>query len=135
VSRAGAFLARRRRAVRILFWIAAAFAFAMAVNPHPIEVPGEPGDKVQHMAAFATLAALAAAGWPERNYAALGLALSWFGAIIEIVQAIPVLHRDCDIMDWAADTAALTAVLLAARAIRRAAVRRAAVRRAAVRRG
>lgn len=129
MTAAAGVLARHRRSVRLLFWLAAAFAFTMAVLPHPIEVPGEPGDKVQHMAAFATLAALAAAGWPERNYAAIGLALSYFGAAIEIVQAIPALHRDCDIMDWAADTAALTLVLLAALAIRRAASRRAAVRR------
>jgi hypothetical protein len=119
-----AFLARHRRALRILFWAAAAFAFVMAINPHPPHFPGEPGDKVEHIAAFASLAALAAAAWPERNYAAIGLALSYFGAIIEIVQAIPALHRDCDIMDWAADTAALTLVLAAAYLLRRAAFRR-----------
>lgn len=124
MSGAAALLARHRRVVRILFWAAAVFAFAMAVDPHPPHFQGEPGDKVQHMAAFATLAALAAAGWPERNYAAIGLALSYLGATIEIVQAIPALHRDCDIMDWVADTAALSLVLLAAFLIRRAARRR-----------
>jgi hypothetical protein len=107
-------LPRWRRWLRIAFWAAAAFAFVMAVDPHPPQIPGEPGDKIQHMFAFATLAAMAAAAWPERRYAAIGLGLSYFGAIIEIVQAIPVLHRDCDIMDWAADTAALSLVLLAA---------------------
>jgi hypothetical protein len=112
-------LARHRRALRLLFWAAAAFAFAMAVNPHPPHFEGEPGDKFEHMAAFAALAALAAAGWPERRYAALGLALSYFGAVIEIVQAIPALHRDCDIMDWAADTLALGLVLLIAGYLRR----------------
>jgi hypothetical protein len=112
MSRAvAAFLVRHRRAVRLLFWAAAAFAFVMAILPHPPEIPGAPGDKVQHMAAFATLAALAAAGWPERPYKALGLGLSYLGAVIEIVQAIPALHRDCDIADWAADTAALALVL------------------------
>ena len=119
-----AFLARHRRAIRILFWVAAVFAFAMAVDPHPPEIPGEPGDKFEHMLAFATLATLAAAGWPARNYAAIGLALSWFGAIIEIVQAIPFLHRDCDIMDWAADTVAAAVVLALAALLRRAAAGR-----------
>jgi VanZ family protein len=119
------FLARHRRAVRLVFWAAAVFSFAMAINPHPPEIPGEPGDKVEHMLAFATLAALAAAGWPERNHAALGLALSYFGAIIEIVQAIPFLHRDCDVMDWVADTLALTLVLAGAALLRRTARRRA----------
>jgi peptidoglycan/LPS O-acetylase OafA/YrhL len=118
------FLARHRRALRILFWAAAAFSFAMAINPHPPHFQGEPGDKFEHMFAFATLAALAAAGWPERPYPALGLGLSYFGAIIEIVQAIPALHRDCDILDWLADTVALTLVLAAAGLIRRAGRRR-----------
>jgi hypothetical protein len=122
-------LARHRRGLRILFWAAAIFAFVMAVNPHPPHFQGEPGDKVEHMVAFATLAALAAAAWPERNYAAIGLALSYFGAAIEIVQAIPALHRDCDIMDWVADTAALGLVLAAAWGIRRARGRRGASRR------
>jgi F0F1-type ATP synthase membrane subunit a len=121
VSGAAAFLARRRRWIRIAFWATAVFAFAMAIDPHPPQIPGEPGDKVEHMLAFATLAALAAAGWPERRYAALALALSYFGAIIEIVQAIPALHRDCDIMDWVADTAALSLVLALASLVRRAA--------------
>jgi VanZ family protein len=118
VNRAAVFLDRYRRAVRILFWAAAAFAFAMAVNPHPPRFEAEPGDKFQHMAAFATLAALAAAGWPGRRYAALGLGLSYFGAMIEIAQAIPLLHRDCDIMDWVADTLAASIVLAAAFLIR-----------------
>jgi hypothetical protein len=118
MSRAAAFLARHRRGLRILFWAAAAFAFVMAIDPHPPHFQGEPGDKVEHMAAFATLATLAAAAWPERNYAAIGLALSYLGAIIEIVQAIPALHRDCDIMDWVADTVALSLALAAAFLIR-----------------
>jgi peptidoglycan/LPS O-acetylase OafA/YrhL len=113
------FAARHRRALRLLFWAAAAFSFVMAIDPHPPHIPGEPGDKFQHMAAFATLSALAAAGWPERRYAAIGLGLSYFGAIIEIVQAIPALHRDCDVMDWVADTAAVTLVLAAAALVRK----------------
>ena len=106
-----AFDGRRKAPLRLVFWAAAAFSFAMAINPHPPHFQGEPGDKIEHMAAFATLAALAAAAWPERRYATLGLGLSYFGAIIEIVQAIPALHRDCDIMDWVADTGAAIVVL------------------------
>ncbi|HEY0312845.1 MAG TPA: hypothetical protein VGC56_10160 [Allosphingosinicella sp.] len=125
MSAPAAFLARHRRGLRLFFWAAAAFAFAMAINPHPPEIPGAPGDKVEHIAAFASLATLAALAWPERRYAAIGLALSYFGAIIEIVQAIPALHRDCDIMDWVADTVSLSVVLAIAWAVRRAGGRRA----------
>jgi VanZ family protein len=35
-----------------------------------------------------------------------------FGAFIEVVQAIPALHRDSDVKDWIADTIAAAAVLL-----------------------
>jgi hypothetical protein len=37
--------------------------------------------------------------------------LSLFGASIELVQAIPVLHRDSDPLDWIADTIACIIVL------------------------
>ena len=38
--------------------------------------------------------------------------LSLFGAAIEVVQAIPALHRDSDVSDWLADTIAAVAVVL-----------------------
>jgi hypothetical protein len=94
------------------FWAAAAFAFVMAVLPHPPEVPGNPNDKVQHIAAFATLSLLGSFAYPRTSLVSLLLRLSLFGAFIEIVQAIPALHRDCDIRDWLADTVAVAVVLL-----------------------
>jgi VanZ family protein len=97
---------------RLLFWAAALFAFVMAVLPHPPELPGEPSDKIQHAAAFATLGVLGA--WAYAGAALLQLlaGLSLFGAFIEVVQAIPALHRDSDIKDWIADTLAAGLVLL-----------------------
>lgn len=101
------------RSSRGLFWAAAAFAFVMAVLPHPPELPGHPQDKVQHVAAFATLAALGAWAYPRMLLTSLLVRLSLFGAVIEAVQAIPVLHRDSDVLDWIADTLAAGLVLLA----------------------
>ena len=97
---------------RLLFWGAATFAFVMAVLPHPPQVPGAPSDKVQHIAAFATLGLLGA--WAYRTTSPLRLViwLSLFGGFIELVQAIPALHRDSDALDWLADTAAAATVLL-----------------------
>jgi hypothetical protein len=103
---------RGSRTVRALFWAAAAFAFVMAVIPHPPPVPGNPNDKVQHIAAFGTLALLGSLAFPETALGHLLLRLSLFGAVIELVQAIPILHRDCDPMDWLADTIAILVVLL-----------------------
>ena len=96
---------------RLLFWGAALFAFVMAVLPHPPEIPGEPSDKIQHIAAFATLGLLGAWAYARSPLLYLLAGLSLFGAVIEIVQAIPSLHRDSDVMDWIADTAACGLVL------------------------
>jgi VanZ family protein len=106
---------RASRTARGAFWAAAAFAFVMAVLPHPPEVPGNPNDKVQHIAAFATLSLLGSFAYPRTSLVNLLLRLSLFGAFIEVVQAIPVLHRDSDVWDWAADTGAVVVVLLLVR--------------------
>lgn len=101
--------------MRALFWAAAAFAFVMAVLPHPPQVLGEPNDKVQHITAFATLALLGSFAYPATALISLLVRLSLFGAAIEVVQAIPALHRDSDVWDWAADTVAVIVVLLLVR--------------------
>lgn len=99
----------------MIFWTAACFAFVMAILPHPPEVPGQPNDKVQHVIAFATLAALGSFAYPATALVQLVVRLSIFGAFIEVVQAIPALHRDSDVLDWLADTAAVLVVLLLVR--------------------
>ena len=103
---------RASRASRAAFWAAACFAFVMAVLPHPPQIPGEPNDKVQHIAAFATLALLGSFAYPATALSKLLVRLSLFGAAIEVVQAIPMLHRDSDVLDWLADTVAVAVVLL-----------------------
>lgn len=97
---------------RLLFWAAAIFAFVMAILPHPPDIPGNPSDKLQHVAAFATLGLLGAWAYVQTPLVQLFGGLSLFGAFIEIVQAIPALHRDSDVRDWIADTVACGVVLL-----------------------
>jgi VanZ family protein len=106
---------RASRTARALFWAAALFAFVMAVLPHPPEVPGHPNDKLQHITAFATLALLGSFAYPAAALILLLVRLSLFGAAIEVVQAIPALHRDSDVWDWIADTVAIAVVLLIVR--------------------
>jgi len=106
------------RLLRYAFWSAAAFAFTMAVLPNPPHLPGGPSDKVQHMLAFAVLAALASAAYRNAPLLPIGVLLSAFGAAIEVVQLIPALHRWGDVVDWVADTAA-AALVLAAVGLRR----------------
>lgn len=90
---------------------ATAFALYMAINPHPA-VQVEVYDKWQHMAAFATLTILSVLAFPTGSLVRIGERLSFLGAMIEVVQSIPALHRDCDIMDWVADTAVIIGVLV-----------------------
>ena len=97
--------------VRLFFWIAIAFAVTMALVPKPPAVMGDIGDKYQHMVAFATLTVLASAAYPAAPPLRVAERLSFVGALIEVLQSIPALHRDCQIMDWVADTGAILATL------------------------
>jgi VanZ family protein len=109
---------RGSRLLRALFWAVALFVFVLAVAPVP-QVPGQPSDKVQHMAAFAVLAVLGATAYPKTSAPALLLGLALFGAAIEIAQAVPIIHRDSDPVDWAADMVAAGLVLLTVYWVRR----------------
>lgn len=96
---------------RAIFWAATAFTLAVALLPHPPQLPGSPSDKVQHIVAFATLAALSSIAYPSAALLRLAVGLSAFGAVIELFQAIPDLNRDSSAGDWLADTAAAAVVL------------------------
>jgi peptidoglycan/LPS O-acetylase OafA/YrhL len=97
---------------RVLFWALALFALVMALIPHPPELPGDPSDKVQHMTAFAALSLVGSIAYSRITTIRLLIALSLFGALIEVAQAIPILHRDSDPLDWVADTVACVVMLL-----------------------
>ena len=100
-----------RRIAAILFWLALLGATTLAIMPQPPYLPTDQfGDKFNHMLAFATMAALAAAAFPEMPRLRVIERLSFLGALIEVIQSIPALHRDCDIRDWIADTVAIVVV-------------------------
>ena len=108
------------RLLRPLFWLLLAFALTMALLPKPPQLPIDRfGDKFEHMLAFAALAGVANLGWREVPAWRIGLQLSAFGALIELLQAIPALHRDADLRDWIADTLAIVVATLIARALAR----------------
>ena len=99
------------RVARSLFWLACTFAVVMALLPHPPNLPLDSyGDKFEHILAFATLAFLANFGFPRMERLRLVERLSFLGAVIEVVQSVPDLGRDCDIRDWLADSLAVLAV-------------------------
>lgn len=96
----------------VLFWGAFAFAVTMAILPHPPHLAIDSlGDKFEHSLAFSVLALLGSAAYPRMPLLRLGERLSFLGALIEVTQSIPALHRDCDILDWVTDTVAIVVVL------------------------
>ena len=104
------------RLAPVLLVLATVFAVTMALLPHPPHV-GAP-DKIQHMTAFGTITILYCAAFPRQSLLRIGERLSFLGALIEVFQSIPSLHRDCDVMDWIADTAVIIGVLVVVRIVR-----------------
>jgi len=100
------------RSARLVLALALVFSVYMALNPHPPMTPIDRyGDKVGHMTAFATLAILTRLSFPRARALLIIERLAFFGALIEVFQAIPSLHRDCDWHDWVADVIALCVTL------------------------
>ncbi len=97
---------------RLLFLVASAFTLFMALSPKPPHMPTDRfGDKFEHVLAFATLTFLARLAFPRASAGRILERLSFFGALIEVFQNIPALHRDCDWHDWLADTLAIAVTL------------------------
>jgi len=112
--------ARRSDWLRSLFWCALAFALVMALLPHPPHLPIDSlGDKFEHSLAFGALALLGSSAYPAMPLPRLAERLSFLGAMIEVLQSIPALHRDCDILDWVADTIAIVVLLSIVHLVRR----------------
>ncbi len=105
--------ARTTRAIRVLLVVALVGAVLMALLPAIDDPFGSLWDKAKHAVTFGMLSALAAFGWRETPLLRIGERLSFIGALIEVFQSIPALHRDCDPKDWIADTLAIVVVLAA----------------------
>ena len=99
------------RLAKIAFFAALVFTFYSAVIPPAQALQLVPWDKAEHFIAFYALTGLAAAAFPTRHVLLIAALLSGFGALIEVVQGLPIVHRDEDIWDWVADTLAIAAAL------------------------
>ena len=99
------------RLAQVAFFAALIFTFYSAIIPPKEALQLAPWDKAEHFIAFYALTGLAVAAFPRRNLFVLGALLSAFGALIEIVQGLDIVHRDRDFWDWVADTIAIVAAL------------------------
>ncbi len=83
-----------------------AFAPPGAVHPHLF-----PWDKAEHFSAFFALTACALTAFPKVRIVWIAAAISAAGALVELIQGLPFVHRDMDVKDWVADTVAVLAVV------------------------
>ncbi len=97
--------------MRFGFFGAVLFAVIMASLLQPPQIPGQPSDKVQHIFAFAVLTLLARLAYPATKRWRLLVSLAFLGALIEALQAIPMLHRDASLLDWLADCGAVAIIM------------------------
>ena len=99
------------RLAQVAFFAALIFTFYSAVIPPQKAVQLVPWDKAEHFLAFYALTGLGAAAFPRRNLFVIAALLSAFGAFIEFVQGLSIVHRDRDFWDWLADTVAIAMAL------------------------
>ena len=99
------------RLAQLAFVCALLFTFYSAVIPPQKVVQLVPWDKAEHFIAFYGLTGLAVAAFPRYNLFFIAALLSSFGALIEFVQGLSIVHRDRDFWDWVADTLAIIAAL------------------------
>jgi len=91
-----------RTAARLVLAVAMLTITWLALTPQP-DPPGLGWDKLNHVAAFLVLAAMAEAGWPRRASLPwrLGLLLG-YGLGIELMQGL-LAYRQASALDFAAD--------------------------------
>jgi hypothetical protein len=96
---------------RLGFAAALGFTFIEAIIPPQQALHLFPWDKAEHFLAFYVLSICASAAFPRRGLILIAAGLAAFGGLIELVQALPLLHRDCSFQDWLTDVVAITAAL------------------------
>ena len=70
-----------------------------------------PWDKARHFSAFAVLTISGILAFPRTRIIVIAGLLSLAGAAIEVIQGLPMVHRDADVLDWVADSTAIAMVL------------------------
>lgn len=98
-----------------LWWLAVAIVVVLSlVPPPPMELPRH-GDKVEHLLAYAALAAAAVQVWrPGRPLLLAGLGLVLMGVLLEFAQGALTATRQADPADALANTLGVALGMLTA---------------------
>jgi hypothetical protein len=97
---------------RFAFVLACAFTLVCALTPpeaHPLQML--PWEKANHLLAFFVLSILAAVAAPRTRLLVLGALLVALGGAIELLQGLPIVHRDPAIGDVGIDAIAIAVAL------------------------
>jgi hypothetical protein len=70
-----------------------------------------PWDKADHFLSFFVIMTVTLVSFPRTRVLWLAFAVSLLGALIEVVQGLPMVGRDADPFDWMAENAAIAAVV------------------------
>jgi VanZ family protein len=97
------------RLVLVLFLVASAYALAKALLPDNDNMGLIPWDKAKHFLVFYTLSIIASLALPQSRLHRMGLVLLAFGGAIEILQGLPIIHRDASWLDLLADACGISA--------------------------
>ena len=92
---------------RASFIVFLAITLILALLPeknlsNPIFHIGFRNDKLNHAGAFAVLSMIGILGWNKHSLRLIAFLLL-VGALIEILQGLPLIGKDCDFSDWIAD--------------------------------
>jgi VanZ family protein len=86
-----------------VFLAAVVFTLYAALAPGDDKFSLIPWDKAKHFIVFYGLTFLATIALPRSRLWKIGVVLLGFGVAIELLQALPVINRDCDPFDVLAD--------------------------------
>ncbi|HET9160546.1 MAG TPA: hypothetical protein VFN88_08035 [Caulobacteraceae bacterium] len=95
--------------MRWVFWALALAVLVATCAPIPEPSGPQGSDKYEHFAAFYALALAAAVAYPRSPLWLTALLVSAYGGLIELIQALPFVHRDCNLYDFLADAAGAVA--------------------------
>jgi len=98
-----------RYALAVAVAITVYFAFVAPSAPAELE---RLGDKTIHMLTFTVLTVLGRLAFPQTSSMAIVVGLALFGGGIELVQGLPWLGRDRELLDFVADCVGILSTVI-----------------------
>jgi VanZ family protein len=102
---------------RPVFYAAVVATLFLALGPSSLS-PVVINDKVEHFVGFLLLMTLGIYAFGTHRMLRLALALAGFGAAIELLQMLPIVGRDGEVLDFVADSLGVLTAMAIVSALR-----------------